>query len=294
MTLYSDFPSDDNRHLILIESQLGKMKEGDSKHIEIDDRFSLFIRCDGDKRYTGWIYYVNGAMPTMTFENTTLKQLVADAYEQNIFTNETAGTIANRANINQLQTTIDNDLEKITSYEDAMLTKDMPVVPVDIPVTISKDQNIDQPSPTSHPCDTNIAIPRNAMVQDMGDGRIMIQIVKSLAEVLIEDYPDLPMSEIIDIAKSKSETFISQKIKKLMDEGYPQKQAIAIAYNMAGQSKKSKTNNAKVEKIRTNLKKLVEAHKDGDTKKVIQHHEKIDNALHSLVGEEGKTPEEKD
>jgi len=42
-----------------------------------------------------------------------------------------------------------------------------------------------------------------------------------------------------DIEKAKSDKWISQKIKKLRDEGYPQQQAIAIAHRMAGVAKKS-------------------------------------------------------
>lgn len=36
----------------------------------------------------------------------------------------------------------------------------------------------------------------------------------------------------------KSDKWVGGKIGKLMKEGYPQKQSIAIAYNMAGRSKK--------------------------------------------------------
>jgi uncharacterized protein YdaT len=42
------------------------------------------------------------------------------------------------------------------------------------------------------------------------------------------------------LKKSKSKKTISDNIAKLMDEGYPQKQAIAIAYDNAGMSKKKK------------------------------------------------------
>lgn len=55
--------------------------------------------------------------------------------------------------------------------------------------------------------------------------------------------------------------------------------------------KKSETD--KIEVIRENLKKLVQAHHDNDTESVISYHEKIDSALHSLVGKEGLRPEER-
>lgn len=40
------------------------------------------------------------------------------------------------------------------------------------------------------------------------------------------------------LAKGKSNKVKSSNISKLMKEGYPQKQAIAIAYSEAGESKK--------------------------------------------------------
>ena len=40
------------------------------------------------------------------------------------------------------------------------------------------------------------------------------------------------------LKKGKSQTVLGQNIKKLMKEGYPQKQAIAIALTNAGKSKK--------------------------------------------------------
>ncbi len=42
------------------------------------------------------------------------------------------------------------------------------------------------------------------------------------------------------LAQGKSNKTKSSNIKKLMDEGYPQKQAIAISYSEAGESKSKK------------------------------------------------------
>lgn len=42
------------------------------------------------------------------------------------------------------------------------------------------------------------------------------------------------------LTKGSSKKVVSKNIKKMMDEGYPQKQAIAASLNSAGKSKKAK------------------------------------------------------
>lgn len=77
----------------------------------------------------------------------------------------------------------------------------------------------------------------------------VIDMLNSFKEILeeeevSEEVPELelalvPAKKKVDLEKiakkltDEAQKFISQKIKKLMDEGYPQEQAIAIAYSMA-------------------------------------------------------------
>ena len=52
--------------------------------------------------------------------------------------------------------------------------------------------------------------------------------------------PNLKKRIQMPLKKGKGQQFVSSNIRKLRKEGYPIKQAIAIALDMAGKKKKSK------------------------------------------------------
>lgn len=52
------------------------------------------------------------------------------------------------------------------------------------------------------------------------------------------------------LKRGKSKTAVSRNISKLMHEGYPQRQAIAIAMSRAGKSRRKKKRSAAVKKLK--------------------------------------------
>jgi hypothetical protein len=55
------------------------------------------------------------------------------------------------------------------------------------------------------------------------------------------------------LKKGKSKKTVSSNVKKLRGEGYPQRQAVAIAMNTAGKSKKRLANARRYTIIRNNI-----------------------------------------
>lgn len=99
---------DTNKYFIHISAQLKNLGMDESKHIEVDDRFNLFaIKTDKD-RYTGWIYWLNGEIPAMTFKNATIKELIADAYEKGTFSAFSEGSLYNASVVSALEASVDS------------------------------------------------------------------------------------------------------------------------------------------------------------------------------------------
>lgn len=122
----SDWPDSDNPYIMNLEPRLAGMSKDDDAHVEIDDRFTLYVHCLGDGRYTGWIYWVNGSIPAMTYTNATLQEIVRQAYEDGLLSSITEGSRYNTASVEALNESLID-------------------VTASIPATIAKD--VDQTSP---------------------------------------------------------------------------------------------------------------------------------------------------
>ena len=85
-------------------------------------------------------------------------------------------------------------------------------------------------------------------------GREVVEAIKKVESIDLVANPATTRSLFESEDTPKGDDWISAKIKKLMDEGYPQKQAIAIAYSMAGRSKKK----GKESKMSTTIKAFCE------------------------------------
>ena len=82
------------------------MEVNDTKHIEIDDNFSVFLIKVGDNQYTGWYYWEINAAPTETFTNATMNRIVEIGYEANVLKTYTAGEVYNDYMTNKLETSV--------------------------------------------------------------------------------------------------------------------------------------------------------------------------------------------
>jgi len=107
--LKSDFPvSENDKYLSHLISQAQNLNVNDSKHIEIDDQYCVFLIRVDDNHYTGWIYLQNGEIPVLAFRNFTLKDIVAQAYEDHIWiVNMVGDSLYNQQMVNDIDKTID-------------------------------------------------------------------------------------------------------------------------------------------------------------------------------------------
>lgn len=268
-----DFPTENNRYMKHLSPYCDSMKKGDDKFVEIDDRYGIYLKDEGDDRYTGWIYYEGTDIPVMAFRNETLRNIIRDAYELGIFTTDTAGTIYNNEVINTLNQDIEKNLDYQNMSEVAYYEYSDPVI-ADVPTGTP----VEQPPLNVKTTVANISVPsmgiyalaeflehlaidynaKNVLVTEEA-GMMEIKLIKSAASNLCKKYPI-----------------------------FTEKQALSLV--LARALTKS---NSPVRHIKDALTKLVEYKKEGKIKNVVKEHEKIDHELHAMVGEEGLRPEEK-
>lgn len=101
--------ADSDRYLNHLIYQTNNLDINDSKHIEIDSQYSIFIIKTNVEHYTGWIYFQDGEIPAMTFRNLTLKEIVALAYEDGIFTGMVGDSAYNESMVQELEKEIDSN-----------------------------------------------------------------------------------------------------------------------------------------------------------------------------------------
>lgn len=197
-----DFPGDDNKHVKFLDPSLSPMKKLDTKHVEIDDRYALYVVANGDDRYTGWFYYLHGADPVSSFINATIYDIVTIGYNQGIFSLMTEASIYNQEMTNSL-------VEE--SFDEA------PVDPVPIEAEVIEDESIKQ---------TDIAEMVEGLVREFNptrfecnnypeQGSAMITLFKSMAQKVIEKFPNLDEAKVIELIQKQHE-----QIKKSENSEY--------------------------------------------------------------------------
>ena len=287
-----DFPSENNRYMKHLSPYVANMKEGEDKSIEVDDRYGVYVKACGDNKYTGWIYYEGTDVPTMAFRNETLKNIVKDAYELGIFTNETTGMAYNNAAIDVLNQEITQSIDQYDSLE---------IKPCEIQVDVLEkdmDPNYYNASPTFYEYSTTASESQPSIATPVEIDRPQQNItyfsdnIYALAEFvehLVLDYngKNVLATEVNGIM----EITLLKSLASELCKAYPiftEKQALSLVLTRA-----LTKSNPPVKHIKDALSKLVEYKKEGKIKDVVKEHEKIDHELHAMVGEEGLRPEEK-
>lgn len=157
----------------MLTGEVSSMNKGDEKHVEIDDRISIFLICMGDNRYTGWVYYVDGDLACYNFKNAPLEEIVRDGYERGVFNLMSEGSLYNTAKVSELQQTIDAPLASNTVEEAPLITQEI----------LEKDVLHSRPANWFPPEMLNTLIndfgPRQADVYNLSPGHTVIQIYKS-------------------------------------------------------------------------------------------------------------------
>ncbi|HMV01706.1 MAG TPA: hypothetical protein PLJ37_01140 [Chitinophagales bacterium] len=171
--------SDDDRYLVNLEFQTQNLDVNDSRHIEVNTYYNIFLIKVDSNLYTGWIYLIDGEEPVLVFRNYTLEEIVSQAYAQGIFQSDMIGdSYYNQQNIDSINQMINTDIVKDINDMGGPLNESQNVT--DIPVDV--DENFSDDSMVME-LENYIRFfsPRMAIVQeDSSGGSAYLKLMKSL------------------------------------------------------------------------------------------------------------------
>ena len=171
--------SDDDRYLVNLEFQTQNLDVNDSRHIEVNTYYNIFLIKVDSNLYTGWIYLIDGEEPVLVFRNYTLEEIVSQAYAQGIFQSDMIGdSYYNQQNIDSINQMINTDIVKDINDMGGPLNESQNVA--NIPVGV--DENFSDDSMVME-LENYIRFfsPRMAIVQeDSSGGSAYLKLMKSL------------------------------------------------------------------------------------------------------------------
>ena len=190
----------DNPYIKAILPQLKGMKVNEGRHLELDNRFSIFLTKLPEDKYTGWVYWVNGNIPEMTFTSSTLPQIVRQGFEQGTFTNFGV----EEHNRMKVETTI-----APKSYGETEIKKDAsegPITPFQSSLTAETSS-----SGEVAPLDTSLDSSGYDMVSSKTGKEAKVKVFKSMVKDIIETNPEADKTMILNLIKSRLEYLVRVK-----------------------------------------------------------------------------------
>lgn len=167
--------SDDDRYLVNLEFQTQNLDINDSRHIEVNTYYNVFLIKVDSNLYTGWIYLIDGEEPVLVFRNYTLEEIVSQAYSQGVFQSDMVGdSYYNQQNIDNINAMISKDIAEDVSTIDTNSNE-----PIDIGIDLESDLNNDSMLMELEDYIRFFA-PRMVMIQEDPNGSAYLKLMKSL------------------------------------------------------------------------------------------------------------------